>query len=156
MTFDQLDEADWQRLREVGTFRVEPITFQSWNNRLADDGKESVDKISQLLTHHYRGYRIIIRGHTGPGGDEAANVPAVAGAGPGGDAVSEGGPRHRPDRLLAGSLALREPPRRKAGRIAYGPTSTVSRGSSSRRWKRIRFEDPRAVMRPTRAGSIGT
>ena len=71
--FDQLTDADWQRLREVGTFRVEPITFQSWNNRLTDDGKESVDKISQLLTHHYRGYRIIIRGHTGPGGDESAN-----------------------------------------------------------------------------------
>ena len=73
VSFDKLSDADWQRLRQVGTFRVEPITFQSWNNRLTDDGKESVDKISQLLTHHYRGYRILIRGHTGPGGEEPAN-----------------------------------------------------------------------------------
>ena len=115
VTFEPLAAGDWQRLREVGTFRVEPITFQSWNNRLTDDGKESVDKISQLLTHHYRGYRIIIRGHTGPGGDEDANVQlsleraqavmqylkAVHGI----DAA----------RLLAEGMGSKQPPRRKPG-----------------------------------------
>lgn len=115
VTFEPLAAEDWQRLREVGTFRVEPITFQSWNNRLTDDGKATVDKISQLLTHHYRGYRIIVRGHTPPGGDEAANVQlsleraqavtqylkAVHGV----DAA----------RLLAEGKGSEQPPRRKPG-----------------------------------------
>jgi len=115
VTFEALEADEWKRLREVGTFRVEPITFQSWNNRLTDEGKESVDKISQLLTHHYRGYRIIIRGHTGPGGEEAANVQlsleraqavlqylkAVHGT----DA----------SRLLAEGIGSQQPPRRKPG-----------------------------------------
>ena len=72
--FEALGAGGWQRLREVGTFRVEPITFQSWNNRLDESGKESIDRIAQLLTHNYPGYRVIIRGHTAPGGDEAANA----------------------------------------------------------------------------------
>lgn len=115
VTFESLAAEQWDQLREVGTFRVEPITFQSWNNLLTDDGKATVDKISQLLTHHYRGYRIVIRGHTGPGGDEDANVQlsleraqavmqylkAVHGV----DAA----------RLLAKGMGSKEPPRRKPG-----------------------------------------
>lgn len=72
--FKALDERDWGQLREVGTFRVEDITFQSWNNLLTDEGKERVDKIAGLLKHNYPSYRIIVRGHTGPGGDETENI----------------------------------------------------------------------------------
>ncbi len=71
--FKELDDRDWRRLREVGTFRIEPINFQSWNNMLDDDGKEQVDKIAGLLNNNYPHYRIIIRGHTAPGGDEDEN-----------------------------------------------------------------------------------
>ncbi len=72
--FPELDDPDWRRLNPVGTFRIEPITFQSWNNLLSADGKEKVDRIAQLLTHNYPDYRIIVRGHTAPGGDEKANL----------------------------------------------------------------------------------
>jgi outer membrane protein OmpA-like peptidoglycan-associated protein/ABC-type nitrate/sulfonate/bicarbonate transport system substrate-binding protein len=72
--FENLSSKQWSRLREVGTFRIDPITFQSWNNLLTDEGKETVDKIAGLLTNNYPNYRVIIRGHSGPGGDEDENI----------------------------------------------------------------------------------
>ncbi len=72
--FKALADRDWGRMREVGTFRVEDITFQSWNNTLTDEGKERVDKIAGLLKNNYPGYRVIVRGHSGSGGDEDENI----------------------------------------------------------------------------------
>jgi outer membrane protein OmpA-like peptidoglycan-associated protein len=71
--FPALAPDAWARLAEVGTFRVEAITFQAWNNLLTPEGKDTVDRIAQLLVHNYPDYRVIIRGHTAPGGDEAEN-----------------------------------------------------------------------------------
>jgi outer membrane protein OmpA-like peptidoglycan-associated protein len=71
--FSALGDREWKSLREIGTFRVEAITFQSWNNLLTAEGKEKVDKIAGLLVNNYPGYRIVIKGHTGPGGDEKEN-----------------------------------------------------------------------------------
>lgn len=71
--FEGLSDREWGKLREMGTFRVEAITFQSWNNLLSPEGKESVDKIAGLLTNNYPHYRILVKGHTGPGGDEDEN-----------------------------------------------------------------------------------
>lgn len=115
VVFAALSESQWQSLPEIGTFRVEPVTFQSWNNLLDESGKESIDKIAQLLTHNYPGYRIIVRGHTAPGGDESANrelslaraqtvvqyLKAVHGL--------------DPNRLLAEGAGSAQPPRRKPG-----------------------------------------
>lgn len=72
-TFNSLSDSEWKKLREVGTFRIEPITFQSWNNLLTVEGKATVDKIAGLLANNYPSYRVIVRGHTGPGGDEREN-----------------------------------------------------------------------------------
>lgn len=71
--FEALAAEAWARLPEVGTFRVEPITFQTWNNLLTPEGKEIVDRIAQLLLHNYPDYRVVVRGHTAPGGEEAEN-----------------------------------------------------------------------------------
>jgi hypothetical protein len=73
MDFPPLDDNGWSKLREVGTLRVEPITFQRWNNLLDEEGKKSVDKIAQMLLHNYPNYRILVCGHTEPGGDENEN-----------------------------------------------------------------------------------
>ncbi len=113
--FEALTPEAWARLGTVGTFRVEPITFQSWNNQLTDDGKATVDKIAQLLTHHYKGYRFLVTGHSEPGGDEEENgklslaraqavmqyLKAVHGL--------------NPDRLAAQGAGSSQPPRRKPG-----------------------------------------
>ena len=65
---------DWSRLREIGTMRVEPITFQTGNDMLDYNGKQAVDKIAQMLTHNFPDKRIEIRGHTGPGPNEQQNI----------------------------------------------------------------------------------
>jgi outer membrane protein OmpA-like peptidoglycan-associated protein len=63
------DEA-WKSLREIGTLRVEPITFQAGGELLDDTGKEQVDRIAALLINNYPGYRVAVRGHTGAGDEE--------------------------------------------------------------------------------------
>jgi len=69
--FAPLDDADWSALNEVGTMRIEPITFQSGINRLDDSGKGIVDRVAQMLVNNYPSYRVAVRGHTGPGDPEA-------------------------------------------------------------------------------------
>jgi outer membrane protein OmpA-like peptidoglycan-associated protein len=71
--FEQLNASKWKKLKEIGAFRVEAISFQAGNNLLSMEGKSHVDQVAKLLIHNYPGYRIIIRGHTGPGGDESEN-----------------------------------------------------------------------------------
>jgi len=68
--FTSLDEEGWKRLKEVGTMRVEPITFQTGRNLLDDAGKKQVDKIASSLVNNYPDYRVAVRGHTGPGDEE--------------------------------------------------------------------------------------
>jgi outer membrane protein OmpA-like peptidoglycan-associated protein len=72
-TFNELSDADWHQLHEAGTMGVEPITFQTGNNMLDDDGKVKVDDFAKKLINNYPTYRLIVRGHTGPG-DETENV----------------------------------------------------------------------------------
>ena len=72
-TFNPMADADWETLHEVGTMRVEAITFQFGKDLLDARGKEVVDRIVQMLKNNYRDYWVAVRGHTGPGADEAAN-----------------------------------------------------------------------------------
>ncbi len=115
VTFEALDEDGWRRLGEIGTFRLEPITFQSWNNQPADVGKESIDKIAQLLTHNYPDYRVIIRGHTAPGGDEEANAALSLERAQAVLQYLKAVHDVDSDRMWAEGLGSREPPRRKPG-----------------------------------------
>ncbi len=114
-SFEALAPEAWDRLRVVGTFRVEPITFQSWNNQLDDRGKESVDRVAQLLTHNYPGYRVIVRGHTAPGGDEEANVRLSTERARAVAQYLKAVHGVDPNRLLAAGIGSQEPPRRKPG-----------------------------------------
>jgi len=115
VVFEPLEEADWQRLSEVGTFRLEPITFQTWNNRLTDEGKASIDKIAQLLKHHYPSYRVVIRGHTAPGGDEEANERLSLERAQGVEQYLKAVHGIDPNRMLAQGMGSSQPPRRKPG-----------------------------------------
>ena len=71
-SFEALDEGGWSRLREVGTLKVRPITFQSGTARLGLEGKEELDKAAENL-RHYPNFRVVIEGHTGLRGDAQAN-----------------------------------------------------------------------------------
>lgn len=68
--FTALSDEEWRRLHEVGTLRVEPITFQSGSELLEDAGKVQIDKIAELLKHNYPTFRVAIRGHTSPGNED--------------------------------------------------------------------------------------
>lgn len=111
--FEPLDEDGWRSLQEVGTMRVEPITFQSGTNRLDDSGKEVVDRVAQMLVTNYPGYRVAVRGHTGPGDAKANAELSLKRA----QVVFQRLVAVHdidPDRLHAEGLGNTQPPRRKS------------------------------------------
>ncbi len=71
INFKPLNDQAWTDLKEVGTMRIEPITFKSGSNSLDDQGKEVVDKVAKMLVANYPTYRVAIKGHTGAGDVEA-------------------------------------------------------------------------------------
>ncbi len=71
--FAALTETEWQGLRQVGTFKVRPITFASGTSDLTIEGQQQIDSLLQNL-QHYPKFRVEIRGHTGTRGDIEANL----------------------------------------------------------------------------------
>ncbi|MFH2205155.1 MAG: phosphate ABC transporter substrate-binding/OmpA family protein [Elusimicrobiota bacterium] len=70
--FAPLQPAAWNRLREVGTLKILPITFQSGTSDLDQDGKAELDKAASHL-RHYPNFRVVLKGHTGIKGDSGQN-----------------------------------------------------------------------------------
>ncbi len=70
--FKLLNDAEWDKLTEVGTLKVRPITFASGTSELSHDGKVELDSAAQNLAH-YPNFRVVVRGHTGTRGDVASN-----------------------------------------------------------------------------------
>ena len=70
--FEPLGDSDWERLREIGTLKVRPTTFQSGTAQLSLEGKRELDKAAENLKH-YPNFRVVVTGHTGVRGDPAAN-----------------------------------------------------------------------------------
>lgn len=73
LAFVELSDDEWAELPEIATMRVEPITFGNGVDRLDTSGESQVDKIASVLLNNYPSYRVAVRGHTGPG-DEEANL----------------------------------------------------------------------------------
>ncbi|MFA5934446.1 MAG: OmpA family protein [Candidatus Paceibacterota bacterium] len=71
--FKQLTDAQWDRLRSVGSIRVDPIMFQSGLADLTISEKEKLDLAVSRLKH-YPTFRIKVSGHTSSSGDPEANV----------------------------------------------------------------------------------
>jgi hypothetical protein len=112
--FPPLTEDGWRSLREVGTMRVEPISFQPGQNVLDEEGQTQIDAIAELLNLNYPDYRIAVRGHTGPGDEEANYQLSQERA----QAVAQrltvvGGTD--PDRLHAEGTGSKQPPPRLPG-----------------------------------------
>ncbi|WP_028582442.1 phosphate ABC transporter substrate-binding/OmpA family protein [Desulfogranum japonicum] len=70
--FTPLDDKGWQKLKEIGTLRIDPIIFQSGSTQLTLIAKQVVDNTIARLKH-YPHFRVIVRGHTGTRGDTTAN-----------------------------------------------------------------------------------
>jgi outer membrane protein OmpA-like peptidoglycan-associated protein len=73
VSFSPLTSAQWAGLREVGTLKIRPVTFQSGTASLDTTGKQELDNLVANLAH-YPGFRILIRGHTGISGDPEENM----------------------------------------------------------------------------------
>ncbi len=110
--FKALNAQDWADLKEVGTMRVEPITFQSGTNKPDASGEELIDMAAKLLINNYPNYRVKVLGHTGKG-DAAANKELSQQRA---DAVRDYLIKVNdisPDRLLAAGVGAAQLPRRK-------------------------------------------
>jgi len=70
--FRKLGDAEWDALREIGTLRIRPITFQSGTAGLGVEDKKEIDNAIEALKH-YPNYRVVIKGHTGLRGDKQEN-----------------------------------------------------------------------------------
>jgi outer membrane protein OmpA-like peptidoglycan-associated protein/ABC-type nitrate/sulfonate/bicarbonate transport system substrate-binding protein len=70
--FRPLTPQQWGQLREVGTLKIEAISFASGSDQLAYADKLHLDETADYLRHYPR-FRIAIRGHTGLRGDPEAN-----------------------------------------------------------------------------------
>jgi len=112
--FDSLDDSSWASLTEIGTMRIEPITFQSGTNRLDEAGKEFVDRVALMLVNNYPSYRVAVRGHTGPGDAEANRQLSLKRA----QIVQQrliAVHNIDTDRLHAEGMGANQPPKRKSG-----------------------------------------
>ncbi|MBU0500641.1 MAG: OmpA family protein [Gammaproteobacteria bacterium] len=75
--FPPLDGQGWRRLKEIGTLRIEPISFRLGSAMLDYEGKQILDGMSEKL-RHYPNFRILVKGHTGLLGDPQANLELSA------------------------------------------------------------------------------
>jgi outer membrane protein OmpA-like peptidoglycan-associated protein/DNA-binding transcriptional LysR family regulator len=71
--FPALDDGNWTRLKEIGTFKIEPIGFDRGTATLDEDSRSAMNGVAEKLSH-YPNYRLVIKGHTGVGGDAGANL----------------------------------------------------------------------------------
>lgn len=71
--FTELNKEQWAALKEVGTLKIEPISFQRGSSDIDLFGKEVLGRMADRLTH-YPNFRIMIRAHTGVKGDKKANI----------------------------------------------------------------------------------
>ncbi|MCP4694208.1 MAG: OmpA family protein [Desulfobacterales bacterium] len=71
--FERLDDDAWDRLKEVGALKMEPIVFQQGAANLDSLAEKVVDQAVERLKH-YPNFRIVIKGHTGVRGDKQENI----------------------------------------------------------------------------------
>ena len=117
------------RLPEIGTMRVNPITFQSGTSQLDFNGEEIVDKVAQLLLTNYPNHRVMIKGHTGQGDKDANKILSQERA----EVVKQrliGVHGIQANRLFAFGEGADKPPLKKAGENIR---------SYNLRWARVEF-----------------
>lgn len=112
--FTALSDNDWLKLSEIGTMRIEPVTFQSGTNRLDYNGEDVIDRVVVMLVNNYPNYRVLVRGHTGVGDPKANKELSLKRAK---TVIQRMISVHNinPERLHAEGVGAKKPPKRKPG-----------------------------------------
>lgn len=71
--FSALSDQEWNKLKDIGTLKLRPITFSSGTSEIDSAGQVQLEKIVENVKH-YPNFRIEIEGHTGTRGDAQANL----------------------------------------------------------------------------------
>lgn len=74
IVFAPLTDSEWAQLKIVGTMKIMPILFQPGTSVLTAEGSNTVNQAAIALAQNYPQYRILVKGHTAPSSDEAANM----------------------------------------------------------------------------------
>jgi outer membrane protein OmpA-like peptidoglycan-associated protein len=72
--FGPIPDEEWSRLRTIGRIRIVPISFDPSTATLTRDGVAVLEQVATALANNYPQYRVLVRGHTAPSGNEQANV----------------------------------------------------------------------------------
>jgi len=72
--FKPLTDQQWDKLRPVGSIKVEPIMFQTGSADLDVTEKEKLDVMINNRLKHYPMFRVLVGGHTSYSGDPEANM----------------------------------------------------------------------------------
>ncbi len=70
--FPALTEEKWRSARSVGTLDVAPIYFSSGSAQLGERDRKLIDQVGSKMIH-YPNYRLVVAGHSSPGGDPEAS-----------------------------------------------------------------------------------
>ncbi len=70
--FTPLAPPDWQRLKEIGNLKLNPIGFQRGTADLTYEGKLELDHVMDRV-RHYPNFRLLVKGHSALRGDPEAN-----------------------------------------------------------------------------------
>jgi ABC-type nitrate/sulfonate/bicarbonate transport system substrate-binding protein len=71
-TAEELSEAQWNGLTEIGTLEVEPLVFARGTSQLTPQSKLILDRLAETLKS-FPSYYVIVRGNARREGDPAAN-----------------------------------------------------------------------------------
>lgn len=75
--FGPLDNDAWDDLKEIGTLKIDPVSFRRGSALLDPAGEATLDQLASRLKR-YPNFRILIKGHTGIKGDSRANLELSA------------------------------------------------------------------------------
>lgn len=119
--FKELSPAAWDKLEDVGTLKIRPISFQSGSNSLTEEGAQELKEMVRSLKL-FPNFRVVIKGHTGLRGDQLANKKLSSQRAKTVKAFLVNSMKIDPNRLRALGLGSGEPLPRKPGESnrAYG------------------------------------
>lgn len=127
VAFKPFSDAEWSQLRPIGTMRTLPILFQSGTAVLTSEGGKIAGQVATALVDNFPQYRVLVKGHTAPSGNEEANLKLSQERAEAVKRYLETVHRFDPNRLKAVGVGSREPLPRQPGEGELSYRSRLAR-----------------------------